>query len=779
MNLEIKGIKKFYHLVIIDYHLLIQIYKLKYMFLKTIPFMKITKTNWTFVLLCVLTFGIATAKAEDIEFGKVDEKAQSNKKPNTTVLLKIAEAAYKDAQFELATDKYAICISEDNVVDSSILLKLADCYWQMRNYSKAMETYKLVAREQCNDLVKFRVAELYARNNNYKLAGEWLQNVNGYNVKMDAYKNKKTIAGMRKDSTSWKIGFSSINSDYREFSPFLRNNTLFFSTNKPLAEKKANGWDGNNFSYLLEISSLISQNTVSDKTAFKIADNSNSKDIKFPMDIYECGANTPNYRNYRNLIHDKVLKTDNVNKLGKIISINDVKKYNTSSMSIDKNDNVYFASNYDKTYKTGVNRICIRQGKYSNSNGITDTKILPFGDPNSYSVMHPAVNSDGTLLIFSSDKDNGNGGFDLYFAQRASADEPWGEMHLFGKNINTYGNEVFPTISNDGYLFFSSDGMAGLGGLDIYFLSIENAIKDIGWAEHISYPINSSADDFGWTQDETGRKGYFTSDRNSNNDNIYSFNYIGEKLKTEKKLVYGYVLDNVTAQPLNDATVFMYSKDEKEVNVAKTDVNGKYQFPVNKSGKISIKVAAKSYLSDCILVYIDNNDQVGSKNPPRNIVVSSAKVGEVIWKSTGINYDFNKSEIRSDAALVLNELTVFLKKNDVNIEVSSHTDSRGSNVYNLALSQKRAESVVDYLLKQGIDKSRIVAKGYGESQLINNCGDDANCTEAEHQANRRTEVRVTGYQSTKDNLKFDMYKLKDKDKVNINLFPKDFFEYCK
>ena len=749
------------------------------MFFKTIPFMKITKTNLTFVLFYVFTFSIATANVEDIEFGKVQEKSQSNKKPNSTVSFKIAEAAYKDAQFELAAEKYTYCVSEDKANDTNTLLKLADCYWQMRNYTKALETYKLVAREKCDDLVKFRMAELYARNNNYKLAGEWLQNVNGYNVKMDAYKNKKTITGMKKDSANWKIGFSSINSNFREFSPFLRNNTLFFCTNKPLAENKAYGWDGNNFSYLLEISSLIAQNSIVDKTAFKTADNLETSDIKYPMDIYECGANTPSYRNYRNLIHDKVLKTENVNKLGKIITVNDIKNYNIATMSLDKNDNVYFATNYDKTNKSGVNRICIREGKYSNSNGITDTKILPFGDPNSYSVMHPAVNSDGTLLIFSSDKDNGNGGFDLYFAQRASADEPWGEMHLFGKNINTHGNEVFPIITNDEYLFFSSDGMAGLGGLDIYFLSIENAIKDIGWAEHVSYPINSSADDFGWTQDETGRKGYFTSDRYSNNDNIYSFDYTGAKLKTEKKLVYGYVLDNVTAQPLNDATVFMYTKDDKEVNVAKTDINGKYQFPVNKSGKISIKVAAKSYLSDCILVHIDDNDQGGNKNPPRNIVVSSAKVGEVIWKSTGINYDFNKSEIRSDAALVLNELTVFLKKNDVNIEVSSHTDSRGTNDYNLALSQKRAESVVNYLLKQGIDKSRIVAKGYGESQLINNCGDDANCTEAEHEANRRTEVKVTGYQSTKDNLKFDLYKLKDKDKVNINLFPKDFFEYCK
>jgi len=745
------------------------------MFLKTNPFMKLTRTTWTFVIFFIVTFGIGTAQNKDKKISKTEEKTQSNKK-HKSVLFKIAEAAYKDAQYELASEKYTSFISKNKGKDSSIFLKLADCYWQMRNYSKAIDTYKLVASDQCDDLVKIRIAELYARKNNYKLAGEWLENVNGYDLKMETYKNKKTLASLKKDSSNWNIGFSNINSDFREFSPYLKNNTLFFSTNKPIAQKEAYSWDGNNFSYLQEISSLTAQKSTVDKTTYKTAENINSNKIKY---IYECGANTPNYKKYRRMVQDKVLKAGNINSRAKTISVNYIEKHNIATLSFDENDNVYFSSNYEETNKKGVNHICIREGKYTSANGITDTKIPPFGDSNSYSVMHPTINKDGTLLIFSSDKENGYGGFDLYYAQRETTEESWGEMHLFGKNINTNGNEVFPTITNDGYLFFSSDAMAGLGGLDIYYLSIQNAINDIGSVENISYPINSSGDDFGWTQDKTGKNGFFTSDRYSNNDNIYSFNYSGDEFKNESRLVYGFVLDKLTLKPVKNATVFLYSVGDEEVVIAKTDDKGKYQFLIDKNGEIILKAAAKSYTSECILVQINNEDLVDDKNPPRNILLSRTNVGDVIWKSNDINYDFDKSDIRSDAELILKKLSVFLKKNDnVTVELNSHTDSRGSDEYNLQLSQKRAESVVNYLIKQGIDKSIIIAKGYGESELINNCGEGVICTEVEHQANRRTEVKVSGYQVNKDELKKAFYKFKDKEKVNINLLPKDFFNYC-
>lgn len=730
------------------------------------------------MLAYILIFNIGVGRAENFEIIKTEDNKEEMSKANYSVLLKIADAAFQDAQYETAAAHYSICIANNTEPNQVVLHKLADCYWQMRNYSKALERYQLIPREQCNNLVKFRMAELNARNGNYKVAADWLQDVPGYNLKVDTYKRKKLISDIKKDSLSWKIEFSSINSDFSEFSPLLKNNTLFYCTNKPIAEKKANGWDGNNYAYLMEISSLLANNSAIDSTEYKTASKLNTKTNSNPTDIYECGANEPSQKNYRKLLKDKVLSIDDNNKLGKLVIVEDKTKYNIATISMDNNAKVYFASNYDKSNRQGVNHVCLMEGRYSNTKGITDVKKLAFGDPKSYSVMHPTVNSEGTLLIFSSDKANGNGGYDLYYAQRNSIQESWGEVHIFGKNMNTIGNEVFPTITDDGFVFFSSDGMAGLGGLDIYYLSVENALNDTGWAEHIGYPLNSSADDFGWTQDQTGKKGFFSSDRNSNNDNIYSFIYTGNNFKIVRKLVYGFVSDKTTSLPLEDATVFMYSNDDKQVYFTKTDKNGKYQFQVNKSGKITIKVAAKSYLSDCILVDIDNlsSGQGFGKNPPQNIMLSSANVGDIIWRTSDINYDFDKSEIRPDAAVVLNQLSILLKKNDLTIEISSHTDSRGNDAYNLVLSQKRAEAVVDYLVKQGVDKTNIVAKGYGESRLINRCSDDIDCTAAEHQANRRTEVKVIENVKVNDNDK--LYKLKDKEKININSFPKDFFNYC-
>ena len=127
--------------------------------------------------------------------------------------------------------------------------------------------------------------------------------------------------------------------------------------------------------------------------------------------------------------------------------------------------------------------------------------------------MHPAVNSQGTILVFSSDKPGGKGGFDLYYAQRQDNSNPWGAIQLFRGSINTEGNEVFPGITPKGDLYFSSNALPGLGGLDIYRINLQDALAGKGEPEHLSYPVNSSADDFGMTQDSTGLKGYFTSDR--------------------------------------------------------------------------------------------------------------------------------------------------------------------------------------------------------------------------------------------------------------------------
>ena len=398
--------------------------------------------------------------------------------------------------------------------------------------------------------------------------------------------------------------------------------------------------------------------------------------------------------------------------------------------------------------------------------------------------MHPAINLDGTLLVCSSDKAGGKGGYDLYYSKRSDINQPWDTLKTFGNNLNTIGNEVFPSITPDGYLYFSSDNIPGLGGLDIYRILLHDAIAGRGEIEHLSYPVNSSADDFGWTQqDITGVKGFFTSDRLNSDDNLYSYSYNPIKMlkRAKKSFIEGFVLEKQSLKPIMGATLFLYNIREDTVYVAKADKNVKYHFPVLTTSDIIIKAVNKKYINDCLSANILYEPQPKDtiQKAPRDLLLDKFKVG-FKWKLSNIHYDFDKWNIRADAMPILDSLIMILNENLITVELGSHTDSRGSFKYNERLSQHRAESAVAYLIQHGIDSKRITAKGYGEYQLLNGCSDGVPCTDEEHQANRRTEVKVTGYttpQKVSENI--DPDKFKDGEKINKNDLPKDFFEECK
>ncbi|MDP4241094.1 MAG: OmpA family protein, partial [Bacteroidota bacterium] len=411
-------------------------------------------------------------------------------------------------------------------------------------------------------------------------------------------------------------------------------------------------------------------------------------------------------------------------------------------------------------------------------------KKLPFGNPDSSSVMHPAVNNEGTLLVCSSDRANGQGGYDLYYSQRKAVSQPWSALKAFGNNINTPGNEVFPSITQNGYLYYSSDWMPGLGGLDIFRIPVKDAIVGKGTPEHLSYPINSSADDFGWCQqDSSGTKGYFTSDRLNNDDNLYSFSY--EPVLTvkipRKSYLEGSVLERQSKRPIKGATVFLYNLKEDSVYVAKTDAKGKYHFPVLNTSKVIIKAVDKAYVKDCFagnITYVQQPKNTIQK-AFRDLLLYNFKIG-FTWKLSNIHFDPDKWCIRTDAKPALDSLVSVLKEQPVIVEIGSHTDSRGSSKSNERLSQHRAESVVNYLIQQGVDPARITAKGYGESRLLNKCADGVPCSEEEHQVNNRTEVKIMGYTDLRNEPKsIDPDIFSDGDKIDKNLFPKGYFNDCK
>jgi outer membrane protein OmpA-like peptidoglycan-associated protein len=713
----------------------------------------------------------------------IQSKIKQETIKETPALIK-ADAAYQDFMFSIAAENYEAYLKATNSSPKQVLTKLADCYWQMRDYTQALRVYKLLYTEGADGATKQdqrRVAELYARNEEYTNAYKWLSTVNGYQAKADVFNSKEKLSQMMKDSASWKVSFSNINTQYREFSPFLLNNELFFSSNKPIpTSENTFGWDGNNFTHLwkfpLSEVDAGTENKIMD-SSFRPTTQPKTNDKKL-ANAYELGDNSLTKRAQLTKI-EQTKTAANSNPIGKLVEgLNNI-SFNASTIAIDKNNHVYFSSNYTKTDKLGVNRIGLNEGLYSSATGISSIKALPFGDSNAYSAMHPAVNSDGTVLVFSSDKANGRGGYDLYYVTRSDVNKPWGAMQPFSSIINTVGNEVFPSINSKGDLYFSSDNLPGLGGLDIFYIPLKDALAGKGAVKHMSFPVNSPCDDFGITQDTTGLKGYFTSDRFKSEDNIYSYQFHNVVKKEGKHYIWGRVIDEVSKEPIPNATVFLLNKKINKVFISKTDEKGTYSYMFSQSSDVVIKAVEKDHSSNCFVQSFEVKPCIKDSIIALNdLPLARFKVGYK-WKLDNIHYDYDKYFIRADAKPILDSVLRVLNRFPIKVELSSHTDCRGKTAYNDRLSQRRAEAAVAYLIQNGIEASRITAKGYGERQLLNRCADGVKCSEEEHQANRRTEIKVTGLTDEGTKLEIDLDKYTYGQQLDKSDLPAGFFDKCK
>ncbi len=748
-------------------------------------------------------------------------QAQNNKmsKRAEAAVLKKADVAYQNQSYAIAAVYYESYLSSAGNSQTVELTKLADCYWKMREYNDALRVYQLLfpeGNEHATKQQQLRIGELYARFGQYEEASEWIGNVKGYQAKANVYKAPERIDEMKKDSLDWRLGFLNINTSHREFSPYLADSVLYFSSNMPLKKRKrASGWDGDSYTRIwkVPVSDLHDMNEAEINASQSTAGSKGMKtSTKSLAGVYE-GADTKPLLNELSTQMDKRYVSEDNGSLAKVVQGLNGLRYNAGAIAIDKNSHFYFSTNYPNA-ENGVNRIRLMEGVNTPS-GITKKHALPFGDPKSYSVMHPAVNQEGTILVFSSDKPDGRGGCDLYYSKRDNVDSKWGPLMTFDESINTLGNEVFPSITPDGMLYFSSDLLPGLGGLDIFRIPLADAIAGTGEVEHLGYPVNSSSDDFGWTQDTAGSKGYFTSDRKNTNDNLYSFYYKvdnsengttpsavkgtggsannGSVIKgtsvhditdvnrtVSKSYIEGYVLDKITLKPIVGSTVFLLNKLDNKVYIAKTDENGKYRFVSPEGDDFTIKAISTGYTNDCYAFNATDilDAETDIQKVPQDLLLGKYIIGKK-WKLNNIHYDFDKANIRPDARPILDSLIAILKMYPITAELGSHTDSRGSNEYNQRLSQHRADAAVAYLVEHGIARNRITAKGYGETQLLNKCADGVKCSEAAHQANRRTEVKVTGYvMPGYDEEQIDPNQYKDGQQIYKDELPDNFFDDC-
>lgn len=373
-------------------------------------------------------------------------------------------------------------------------------------------------------------------------------------------------------------------------------------------------------------------------------------------------------------------------------------------------------------------------------NGEWQVTPFAYNDVMHYSVGHASLSPDGNTLYFASDMPGGRGGTDIWYSER-QADGSWGQPVNAGSSINSAGDELFPAVSPDGTLYFSSDGFAGMGGLDIFRSS---GSKD-SWTQpaNLRYPVNGAGDDFAYVateETESAHRGYLSSNRKGGKggDDIYSFTLEKPRIVI---VLRGTTADKSTGERLSGASVTLFDGERTIMAKQSSTAAGTFEFVLDREKDYTVLGQKEKYHADSV--------RLTTRGITRSDTLEVALLLEPVFRVgqtfelENIYYDFDKHNIRPDAAVILDELVRTMRDNPtLKIELSSHTDSRGTHAYNEALSQRRAQSAVDYLVSRGIARDRMVAKGYGETRLVNRCSDGVPCSKAEHQANRRTEVTV-------------------------------------
>ena len=401
--------------------------------------------------------------------------------------------------------------------------------------------------------------------------------------------------------------------------------------------------------------------------------------------------------------------------------------------------NNFFRLKY-KEDDSGINRLQLYRATLSEDGTWDEIHKVHFNSED-YSVAHPALNLTGSRLYFASDMPGTFGQSDIFVVD-VNDDGTLGEPENLGPSINTEGQESFPFMDTSGNLFYSSTGFPGLGGLDVF--KSEGLDEKVATGsnrnfpiENVGKPVNSAADDFGYYENLVTKRVYFSSNREGGkgSDDIYTF----EVPECEQSIV-GTVQDKNTDELIPNATVILFDGEGNELERKTVGEDAAFEFELECETEYLIRGEKETYASDekrfttpkkkqelRMQLLLEKDEQ--EINPCDDL----AKILDIPI----IYFDFDKYNIRYDAEIELQKVLVVLNKYPtMTIDIRSHTDCRATEVYNETLSENRAQSTRKYLIDNGISADRLTAKGYGESQLVNDCGcdtrDDSGCTEEEH-----------------------------------------------
>ena len=373
----------------------------------------------------------------------------------------------------------------------------------------------------------------------------------------------------------------------------------------------------------------------------------------------------------------------------------------------------------------------VEQGKWINE------ELIPFSNDD-YSIENPQISADGKKLYFSSNMPGSVGGYDIFYVT-LNENGSIGEPVNLGGDVNTVNDEKFPYITRDNkHLYFSSNGHNSFGGLDIFRAKrvFDNYVRPL----NLGMTINSESDDYAFILASKNR-GYFTSNKVEGKGKSDIYKFIREEVKQQLK---GEVVDSETRIPLPNTVVELVDEEGNVVDTKTTTEEAKFVFDVEPFDVYTIR-AKKEGFEDNTIAFESNSGKDKNYGVTLAMDPTKAEIVEVEDKLMisieNIYFDFNKWMIKQESTISLNKIVDVLNENpEMKIEVNAHTDARGKASYNLSLSERRAASTMKYLIDKGIDASRLVSKGYGETQPLFDC--DSNCSEEQHELNRRIEFVI-------------------------------------
>jgi len=612
--------------------------------------------------------------------------------------LKKAEKAYEQYAYIDAQEIYLKVVA-DGYRSSEILKKLGNTYYFNADYKNASKWYQELIKDfpsETESVYYFRAAQSLKSEGNYKRSDELMDQfaaVGGLTQVIQNYKdNQDYLSNIQSKSDKYVVEKAEINTSNSDFGPaFYLNNFVFASAMDTVVDGKLRLHEWNNQPFL----------------------------NLYLAEMSEDG------------------KLYNMEKLGGDITT----KFHESSPAFTKDGRtVYFTRNNFIDGKKGkdkdkIIRLKVYKAIKLGENLWSNVEELPFNSA-SYSVAHPALSSDEKRLYFSSDMPGTIGQSDLWYVD-ILGDNSYGNPVNMGLGINTEARENFPFISSNNVLYFSTDGRAGLGGLDLYFTQLNEQglpteIKTLG------LPINSGKDDFALIINEEKNLGFLSSNRNgatgSVGDDIYRINRICEIT------ISGIVTDENTGALLPGSFVVVMDQDNNPLNSMNVGRDAKYSFNVDCDKQYTIRGTKDLYLPNEKIIRTPKESS--SINLPLELKPSDPCPPNDLGCRLSLQpiyFDFDRYNIRPDAAIELAKILAAMREYpELIIHIESHTDSRGSDSYNELLSERRAQSTLEWLISKGITRNRLTAKGYGEGRLINECSNGVECTEEAHQFNRRS-----------------------------------------